>query len=56
MQGYRAEMVFNRELQIGMVFLTNSETKLARNIIFKYLDFFEGGTVNALNGNKVAKH
>jgi beta-lactamase class C len=40
-QGYRAEVVFNRELQIGMAFLTNSETKLARNIIFKYLDLFQ---------------
>lgn len=40
-QGYRAEVVFNRQLQIGMAFLTNSETKLARNIIFKYLDLYE---------------
>ncbi|MFO1368224.1 MAG: serine hydrolase domain-containing protein [Marinagarivorans sp.] len=40
-QGYRAEIVFNRQLQIGMAFLTNSETKLARNIIFKYLDLYE---------------
>lgn len=40
-QGYRAEVVFNRQLQIGMAFLTNSETKLARNIIFKFLDFYK---------------
>ncbi len=40
-QGYRAEVVFNRQLQIGMAFLTNSETKLSRNIIFKYLDLYE---------------
>lgn len=37
-KGFRTEMVFNRDLQIGMVFLTNSETRLARDIIFKFLD------------------
>lgn len=47
-QGYRAEVVFNRDLQMGMAFLTNSETKLARNIIFKYLDFFQ----DSQGGNK----
>jgi len=40
-KGFRSEVVFNQELQIGMVFLTNSETKLARNIIFKFLDAYE---------------
>ncbi len=40
-KGFRSEVVFNQELQIGMVFLTNSETKLARNIIFKFLDTYE---------------
>ncbi len=39
-KGFRSEMVFNQELQIGMVLLTNSETKLARNIIFKFLDAY----------------
>lgn len=37
-RGFRTEMVFNRDLQIGMVFLTNSETRLARDVIFKFLD------------------
>lgn len=37
-KGFRTEMVFNSELQIGMVFLTNSETRLARDIIFRFLD------------------
>lgn len=40
-QGYRAEMVFNRELNIGMVFLTNAETRLARDVIFKFVNAYE---------------
>ncbi|HSC68588.1 MAG TPA: serine hydrolase domain-containing protein [Cellvibrio sp.] len=40
-KGFRTEMVFNRDLQIGMVFLTNSETRLARDVIFKFLDSYE---------------
>jgi beta-lactamase class C len=40
-KGFRTEMVFNRDLQIGMVFLTNSETRLARDVIFKFLDMHE---------------
>lgn len=40
-KGFRSEMVFNRELQIGMVFLTNSETPLARDVIFKFMDMHE---------------
>lgn len=40
-KGFRTEMVFNRDLQIGMVFLTNSETRLARDVVFKFLDMHE---------------
>jgi beta-lactamase class C len=40
-QGYRAEMVFNRELNIGMVFLTNAETRLARDVIFAFVNAYE---------------
>jgi beta-lactamase class C len=40
-KGFRTEMVFNRDLQIGMVFLTNSESRFARDIIFKFLDSYE---------------
>jgi len=40
-QGYRTEMVFNRELNIGMVFLTNAETRLARDVIFKFVNAYE---------------
>lgn len=40
-KGFRSEMVFNRELQIGMVFLTNSESRLARDVIFKFMDMHE---------------
>jgi len=40
-QGFRAEMVFNRELDIGMVFLTNAESRLARDVIFKFVNAYE---------------
>ncbi len=40
-KGFRTEMVFNRDLQIGMVFLTNSESRFAKDIIFKFLDMYE---------------
>jgi beta-lactamase class C len=40
-KGFRTEMVFNRDLQIGMVFLSNSETRLARDVIFKFIDSYE---------------
>jgi len=39
-KGSRAMIVFNRELQIGMVFLTNAETKLARKVVYKYLELY----------------
>lgn len=39
-QGFRTEMVFNRELNIGMVFLTNAETRLARDVTFKFVDAY----------------
>jgi beta-lactamase class C len=39
-QGFRSEMVFNRELQIGMVVLTNTG-RLAGDIIFDFLDAYE---------------
>lgn len=38
--GFRSEMVFNAELQIGMVILSNSN-KLAGEVIFKFLDAYE---------------
>lgn len=38
--GYRSEMVFNPELQIGMVILSNCN-KLSGDIIFKFLDAYE---------------
>jgi beta-lactamase class C len=40
-KGFRTEMVFNRDLQIGMVFLSNSETRLARDVIFKFLESYD---------------
>ncbi|HWV15480.1 MAG TPA: serine hydrolase domain-containing protein [Cellvibrio sp.] len=38
--GFRSEMVFNPELQIGMVILSNSN-KLGGDVIFKFLDAYE---------------
>ena len=39
-QGTLADMVFNRELQLGMVFLTNAESPDTTDLIFKFLDAF----------------
>lgn len=38
--GFRSEMVFNPELKIGMVVLTNSQ-RLSGDIIFEFLDAYE---------------
>lgn len=46
-KGFRTEMVFNSDLQIGMVFLTNSETRLARDVIFQFIDRYERAQVAA---------
>lgn len=46
-RGFRSEMVFNRELGIGMVFLTNSESRLARDVIFKFMDYHESAKAEA---------
>ena len=40
-QGMLSEMVFNRELKLGMVFLTNSEIQNAGDIVFKFLDIYQ---------------
>ena len=39
-KGFRSEVVFNPDLQIGMVVLTNTE-RLGGDIIFKFLDAYE---------------
>jgi len=39
-KGNRSVMVFNRELQMGMVFLTNAETNLARKVVFRFLELY----------------
>ena len=38
--GARTEMVFNRELNMGMVYLSNSESKFASEIVPTFLDIF----------------
>lgn len=37
-RGMRSEMVFNRKLQTGMVFLTNSEPGVINHLVFDFLD------------------
>jgi beta-lactamase class C len=39
-QGARAEVVFHSGLQMGMVFLTNSETRLAREVVPMFLQLY----------------
>ncbi|MGF1716594.1 serine hydrolase domain-containing protein [Photobacterium chitinilyticum] len=39
-KGIRTEMVFNRITQTGMVFLTNCETKVAREIVLEFLELY----------------
>ncbi|MEN0038949.1 MAG: serine hydrolase domain-containing protein [Cellvibrio sp.] len=51
-KGFRTEMVFNRDLQIGMVFLSNSETPLARGVIFQFLDSYQRSKAAARAANK----
>jgi beta-lactamase class C len=54
-KGFRTEMVFNRDLQIGMVFLANSETRLARDVIFQFLDRYERAQAAAREAAKKKK-
>jgi beta-lactamase class C len=39
-EGFRAEMLLNRELGIGMVFLTNAETRLAKDVTFAFVNAY----------------
>ncbi len=54
-KGFRTEMVFNRDLQIGMVFLTNSESRLASGVIFKFLDSYQHAQAAAREAAKKKK-
>lgn len=40
-KGMRSEMVFNPQLQTGMVFLTNSEPREMSNLVFEFLDLYK---------------
>jgi beta-lactamase class C len=40
-EGMRSEMVFNRRLQTGLVFLTNSEPRELGDLIFDFLDLYQ---------------
>lgn len=46
-KGMRSEMVFNRNLQTGLVFLTNSEPRNLGEVIFNFLDLYERYQVSA---------
>ena len=37
-QGFRTEVLFNRELQMGLVFLSNSENRYARELVYRFLE------------------
>lgn len=39
-EGTRTELLFNRELQLGLVFLSNSENRYARRVVYKFLELF----------------
>jgi len=45
-KGMRSEMVFNRQLQTGFVFLTNSEPRALGNLIFDFLDLYQKNKVS----------
>ncbi len=40
-KGMRSEMVFNRKLQTGLVFMTNSEPGRLGDLVFDFLDFYQ---------------
>ncbi|MEX0941594.1 MAG: serine hydrolase domain-containing protein [Pseudomonadales bacterium] len=40
-RGMRSEMVFNRDRQLGMVFLTNSEPNQLGELVFDFLDLYQ---------------
>ncbi len=44
-RGMRSEMVFNRELQVGFVFLTNSEPNRLGDIVFDFIDLYQENSV-----------
>ena len=56
-RGMRSEMVFNRKLQTGMVFLTNSEPGRLGDLVFDFLDLYqselvaEGSLLSAAEGS-----
>ncbi|WP_084645859.1 serine hydrolase domain-containing protein [Marinimicrobium agarilyticum] len=39
-QGTRTEVLFNREHQLGLVFLSNSENRYAREVVYRFLELY----------------
>ncbi len=56
-KGMRSEMVFNRDLQLGLVFLTNSEPRDLGELVFDLIDLYElhGQADKTGTGNLVAR-
>lgn len=53
-KGIRTEMVFNPATQTGMVFLTNCETDVAREIVLEFLDLYKRYIDPGISGSEVA--
>jgi len=54
-QGTLSEIVFNRDMQLGMVFLTNSEISNAQELVFKFLDIYEKTSPATLQNASIHK-
>lgn len=39
-EGTRTEVLFNRERQLGLVFLSNSENRYAREVVYRFLELY----------------
>ncbi|WP_341936935.1 serine hydrolase domain-containing protein [Marinimicrobium sp. C2-29] len=39
-EGTRTEVLFNRERQMGLVFLSNSENRYAREVVYRFLELY----------------
>lgn len=53
-RGMRSEMVFNRDRQVGMVFLTNSESSHIGELVFDFLDLYQQARLQAVPATHIA--
>jgi beta-lactamase class C len=54
-KGMRSEMVFNSELQMGMVFLTNSEPNSIGDLVFDFVDLYQAELTPTLQLGNIAE-